>query len=192
MVSSSYEKSLARSVSTLWARHRLVYSFDTCRVNSRSWLGKRPFCTSCAAMELAVTGHFPVCNVDLQVSLFSVWHALRLEWIKSIDGTISFHLCRRFSSKTLSSDVAVDADSVFSESICSLYSCSHSSTVNSEVVIYTAEWTEASWREWKCPCFEKGVLTRALDCERVILPVSYCVPRWQNWQRYLHKWSTTM
>ena len=51
----------------------------SCRVNSRSWLGKRPFCTSCAAMELAVPGHFPVCNVDLPVSLFSVCHALRLE-----------------------------------------------------------------------------------------------------------------
>ena len=100
----------------------------TCRVNSRSWLGKRPFCTSCAAMELAVTGHFPVCNVDLPVSLFSVCHALRLEWVKSIDDTVSFHLCRRFSSKTLSSDAAVDADSVFSESICSLYSYSHSSS----------------------------------------------------------------
>ena len=128
MVSSSYEKSLARSVSTLWARHKLVYSFDTCRANSRSWFGKRPFCTSCAAMELAVTGHFPFFNVDLPVSLFSVCHALRLECVKSIDDTVSFHLCRRFSPKTLSNDVAVDADSVFSESICSLYSCSHSSS----------------------------------------------------------------
>ena len=79
-------------------------------------------------MELAVTGHFPVCNVDLPVSLFRVCHALRLECVKSIDDTVSFHLCRRFSSKTLSSDVAVDADSVFSESICSLYSCSYSSS----------------------------------------------------------------
>ena len=127
---SGPEKSLARSVSTLWERHRLMYSFDTCRVNSRSWFGKRPFCTSCAAMELAVTGHFSVFNVDLPVRLFSVCHALRLECVKSIDNADSFHLCRRFSPKRLSSDGAVDAYSVFSESICSLYSCSHSSSLH--------------------------------------------------------------
>ena len=128
MVSYSYEKSRARSVSTLWARHRLVYSFDTCRVNSLTWFGKRPFCTSCVAMELAVTGHFPVFNFDVPVSLFSVCNALRLGCVKSIDDTVPFHLCRRFSPKALSSVVAVDADYVFSESMCSLYSCSHSSS----------------------------------------------------------------
>ena len=125
MVSSSYEKYLASSLSTFWARHRLVSSFDTCRVNSRSWFEKRPCCDG---MELVVTGTFPVCNVDIPVSLFSVCHALGLECVKSIDDTVSFHLCRRFSSKTLSSEVAVDAYSVFSESICSFYGCSHSSS----------------------------------------------------------------
>ena len=89
---------------------------------------KATICTSCAAMELAVTRYFPVFNVELPVSLFSVCHALRLECVKSIDDTVPFRLCRRFSPKTLSSDVAVDTDSVFSESICSLYSCSHSSS----------------------------------------------------------------
>ena len=95
------------SVDTLSAPQTNVFLRYTCRVNSRSWSWKRPFCTSCAAKELAVTGHFPVCNVDLPVSLFSVCHALLLESVKSIDDTVSFHLCRRFSSKTLSSDVAV-------------------------------------------------------------------------------------
>ena len=42
---------------------------------------------------------------------------------------------------------------------------SHFATVCSQVLIYTAEWTGASWRERKCPIFEmvaKGIRTRSL------------------------------
>ncbi len=56
--------------------------------------------------------------------------------------TVSVHLCRRFSSKTSSSEVAVDAESVFSESICYLYSCSHSSSKHRDVdvVLVISTW----------------------------------------------------
>ena len=41
-----------------------------------------------------------------------------------------------------------------------------SSTIWSQILIYTAEWTGASWRERKCPIFEtvaKGIRTRVLS-----------------------------
>ena len=56
-----------------------------------------------------------------------------------------------------------------------------STTVYSQVLIYTAESTEASWRERKCPNFEtvaKGdSKPGSLDCESGILPLSYRAPR---------------
>ena len=51
-----------------------------------------------------------------------------------------------------------------------------STAVYSQLLIYTAEWTGASWRERKCPSFE--TLTKgdsdpgSLDCESSILPLS--------------------
>ena len=48
---------------------------------------------------------------------------------------------------------------------------------SNQVLIYTAEWPGASWREQKCINFEtveKGIRTWALDCESCILQLSYC------------------
>ena len=47
-------------------------------------------------MEFAVIGHCAGV-VDLPVSLLMVCHARRLECVKSIDSTVSVHLCLRFS-----------------------------------------------------------------------------------------------
>ena len=47
---------------------------------------------------------------------------------------------------------------------CCNYARRLSTTVYSQVLIYTDEWTEASWRELKCPNVEtvaKGIRTRA-------------------------------
>ena len=55
-----------------------------------------------------------------------------------------------------------------------------STTVYSQVLIYTAESTEASWRERKCPNFEtvaKGIWTRAL---------SIASPAFYHWATMLH------
>ena len=60
-----------------------------------------------------------------------------------------------------------------------------STTVYSQVLIYTAESTEASWRERKCPNFEKvakGIWTRAL---------SIASPAFYHWAIALHKHRTT-
>ena len=56
-----------------------------------------------------------------------------------------------------------------------------SATDPSQVLIYTAEWTEASWRERKCPNFEtaaEGIWTRALSVEK---------PEFYSWATGLHK-----
>ena len=56
----------------------------------------------------------------------------------------------------------------------------HISTSNySQILIYTAECTGASWREQKCPVFEmiaKGFEPGLSHCESGILPLSYCAP----------------
>ena len=57
-----------------------------------------------------------------------------------------------------------------------------STAVYSQIFIYTAEWTWASWRKRKCPTLEKTakeIRTRALsveDWESSILPLSYYAP----------------
>ena len=55
-----------------------------------------------------------------------------------------------------------------------------STTVYSQVLIYTAESTEASRRERKCPNFRNGSKgdsnPGSLDCESGILPLSYGAP----------------
>ena len=55
-----------------------------------------------------------------------------------------------------------------------------STTVYSHVLIYTAESTEASWRERKCPNFETVAKwdsnPGSLDCESGILPLSCRAP----------------
>ena len=76
------------------------------------------------------------------------------------------------------------------------FSCKHSShaaiaqrlfthistTVYSQVLIYTAESTEATWSERKCPNFDtvaKGDSNPgSLDCESGILPLSYGAPQY--------------
>ena len=58
-----------------------------------------------------------------------------------------------------------------------------STTVYSYVVMYTAEWTGASWRERKCPNFETVGDSNldSLDCESGILPLSYRPPHLIAW-----------
>ena len=57
-----------------------------------------------------------------------------------------------------------------------------STTVYSQVLIYTAESTEASWSERKCPNFEtvsKGIRTRALSiASPAFYQLSYRAPQW--------------
>ena len=53
------------------------------------------------------------------------------------------------------------------------------------VLIYTAESTGASWREWRCPNFEtvtkRGPNPGSLDCESGILTLSYHAEKtWQD------------
>ena len=53
----------------------------------------------------------------------------------------------------------------------------HSHFHHCQVLIYTAEWTEASWRDRKCPNFEtvakRDLNIGSLDCESGSLPLSY-------------------
>ena len=92
--------------SAVAALEREVTSRDVQRAKSLSASGKRPLFRSCEAIALAVTGHLE-CVVLLPVSLFMVYHALRLECVKSTDSTTSFHLALRTSSSIWSSAVAV-------------------------------------------------------------------------------------
>ena len=72
-----------------------------------------------------------------------------------------------------------------------------STAVYSQVLIYTAEWTGASWRERKCLIFEtaaKRIRTRpgSLGWESAILPLSYYGLAMKNSEinvtRYLQTW----
>ena len=54
-------------------------------------------------------------------------------------------------------------------------------SLSSQVLIYTADWTGASWRERKFPNFETGKWDSnqgSLDCESGILPLSYRAPHY--------------
>ena len=58
-------------------------------------------------------------------------------------------------------------------------------TVYSQGLIYTPEWTEVSWRERKCPSFEtaaKGIRTRASSIES---------PAFYRWATAPQRWSCT-
>ena len=70
--------------------------------------------------------------------------------------------------------------------ICAKTIHSHFTTVYSQVLIYTAEWTRVSWREQKCPSFEKvakGIRTWAL---------SIACPAFYRSDTALHKCATDM
>ncbi|CAL8406523.1 unnamed protein product [Arctogadus glacialis] len=109
-LSSAGVKSPDRLALTLAALERLDTSWDVERANSLSASGKRPFFRSWAAMAFAVTGHLGG-GVLLPESWFMVCHALRLEWVKSIDSTTSVHLALRVASSFSSSAVAVASTS---------------------------------------------------------------------------------
>ena len=59
-------------------------------------------------MEFAVIGHLERNDV-FPVNLLIVFHALRLECVKSIDPTVSVHLCLLNSSNLCSMAVADDS-----------------------------------------------------------------------------------
>ena len=80
-----------RLASTLGALHRSFTSPMVFLVNSLSALRNLPLLISCAVMKSAVMGH-GFGFVVWRVSLLMVCHAHRLEWVKSIDLTVSVHL----------------------------------------------------------------------------------------------------
>ena len=104
--SSSTVKSDDKLASVVAALENEVTSRDVQRAKSLSASGKRPLFSSCEAIAFSVTGHLE-CVVLLADSLFMVYHALRLECVKSTDSTTSVHLVLRTSSSLWSSDVAV-------------------------------------------------------------------------------------
>ena len=91
---SCARKSMYRSESHPGALSSLWPLADVDLVKVLSALGNRPLLNSSDAMEFAVMGH-RAGGVDLPVSLFRVCHARQLECVKSIDSTISVHLCLR-------------------------------------------------------------------------------------------------
>ena len=82
--SSSTVKSDDRLASAVAALESEETSRDVQRAKSLSAPGKRPSFRRCEAIAFAVTGHLE-CVVRLPVSLFMVYHALRLECVKSTD-----------------------------------------------------------------------------------------------------------
>ncbi|KAI4820630.1 hypothetical protein KUCAC02_028602 [Chaenocephalus aceratus] len=93
-LSSSAVNSPERLESTLAAPEMQDTSRDVSRAKALSASGKRPFFRSWDAMAFAVTGQLWGV-VFLPVSWLMVCHALRLEWVKSIDSTTSVHLALR-------------------------------------------------------------------------------------------------
>ena len=108
MAASSYSavKSDDRLASAVASLESEVTSRDVQRAKSLSASGNHPLFRSCEAMTFALTGHLE-CVVLLPVSLFMVFHALRLECVKSTGSTTSVHLALRTSSSLWSSDVAL-------------------------------------------------------------------------------------
>ena len=87
-------KSPKRLVSSLGTLLRSSNSPEIFLVKALSMSGNLPLLISCAAMALAVMGH----GIGLEawpVSLLMVCHARQLEWVKSIDSTVSVHLSLR-------------------------------------------------------------------------------------------------
>ena len=74
-------------------------SLDTSLADSRSFVLKAPFFTSCEAIEFAEMGQGRVVCLDLPVKLFIVLHASRLECVKSMELTASDHRSLRLSSR---------------------------------------------------------------------------------------------
>ena len=90
MVSSSSVKSLERFVCAQGALESWLTSCDVLRAKSLSTCWKRPFFMNCVAMAFAEMGHFKGA-VDLPANLLMVCQALWLEWVKSMDSTVSVH-----------------------------------------------------------------------------------------------------
>ena len=83
----------------------------TSLVVSRSLVSYFPFCISCEAMAFAEIGHWRVGCLERPVSLLIMVHALRLEWVKSMDWTASFRLLCLSSSSFCKKAEAVLLDS---------------------------------------------------------------------------------
>ena len=92
--SSSTVKSDDKLASAVAALENEVTSRDVQRAKYLSASGKRPLFSSCEAIACSITGHLE-CVVLLADSLFMVYHALRLECVKSTDSTTSVHLVLR-------------------------------------------------------------------------------------------------
>ena len=84
-------KSPERLASALVALRRSYTSPMIFLVKALSASGNLPLLISCAAMVLAVMGYGVVLEA-WPVSLLMDCHARRMEWVKSIDSTVSVHL----------------------------------------------------------------------------------------------------
>ena len=117
---SSLVNSPERLASTLGALCRSFTLSMVFLVNSLSALRNLPLLISCTAMESAVMGH-GFGFVVWPVSLLMVCHARRLEWVKSIDSTVSVHLSLRLVLSHVMSSVAALALSALV--LASLWAC---------------------------------------------------------------------
>ena len=86
--------------------HSSVTSLDTSRADSRSFVSYTPFLTNYEAIELAETGQGRGECLDLPVKLLMMFHASRLECVKSMVLTASDQRSLRFSSSAASRAVA--------------------------------------------------------------------------------------
>ena len=91
------------------------------------WVVKQPFCCSCNAIVLALTGHLLGLDAVLPVRRLIVCQAFRLESVKSMNSTVSIQRSWSFSSKRLIKMLAVSSDpSLDVAAVWSSYSCWHS------------------------------------------------------------------
>ena len=124
LVSSSSVKSPDRFESAPGALESWLTSCDILRAKSLSACWKRPFSRYCVAMAFAEMGHLEGA-VDLPVSLLMVCQALRLEWVKSMDSTVSVQRSLRFSFNLLIIiESALSTSSLVLDALCSSHSLS--------------------------------------------------------------------
>ena len=134
-VISTSVKSLERSESADGALHR-SRTLVVCLEKVLSASGNRPLFVSCEAMASAVIGQIDGLLVR-PVNLFRVCLARLLEWVKSIDATVSAHLSLRFSSNLRCRFVAA-------------VSLSSSDCVSTPEDVSSRSWLSTRWNEeWR-------------------------------------------
>lgn len=110
VLSSAIEKTANKLALTPAALQIAETLWDVMWVKSLSAPGKQPLFKSWDAMMSTVTGHLVVVGF-LPDSWLMVCHALRLDWVKSIDSMTFIHLALRVASSFSRSAVAVTSTS---------------------------------------------------------------------------------